>query len=38
VSIKNQRGVVDYDGDSYFVRDGIVIVPKGATIADGTEI
>lgn len=38
VSIRNQRGLVDYDGDSYFVRDGIVIVPKGATIADGTEI
>jgi len=38
VSIKNQRGVVDYDGSSYFVRDGIVIIPKGATIADGTEI
>jgi glucose-1-phosphate adenylyltransferase len=38
VSIRNQRGLVDYDGDSYYVRDGIVIVPKGATIADGTEI
>jgi glucose-1-phosphate adenylyltransferase len=38
VSIRNQRGLVDFDGDSYFVRDGIVIVPKGATIADGTEI
>jgi glucose-1-phosphate adenylyltransferase len=38
VSIRNQRGLVDYDGDSYFVRDGIVIIPKGATIADGTEI
>lgn len=38
VSIRNRRGVVDHDGDSYFVRDGIVIVPKGATIADGTEI
>lgn len=38
VSIRNRRGLVDYDGESYFVRDGIVIVPKGASIADGTEI
>jgi glucose-1-phosphate adenylyltransferase len=38
VSIRNQRGLVDHDGGSYFVRDGIVIVPKGATILDGTEI
>jgi glucose-1-phosphate adenylyltransferase len=38
VTIRNRRGLSDYDGDSYFVRDGIVIVPKGASIADGTEI
>jgi len=38
VSIRNQRNLVDHDGDSYFIRDGIVIVPKGASIADGTEI
>ncbi|HTV25240.1 MAG TPA: sugar phosphate nucleotidyltransferase [Polyangiaceae bacterium] len=38
VSIRNPRRLVDHDGDSYFVRDGIVIVPKGASIADGTQI
>ena len=38
VSIRNRRGLVDHDGDGFFVRDGIVIVPKGASIADGTEI
>jgi glucose-1-phosphate adenylyltransferase len=38
VSIRNRGGVSDHDGDGYFVRDGIVIVPKGASIADGTEI
>jgi glucose-1-phosphate adenylyltransferase len=38
VIIKNPRGLTDYDGESYFVRDGIVIIPKGASIADGTEI
>ena len=38
VTIRNQRGLKDHDGDSYFIRDGIVIVPKGASIADGTEI
>jgi glucose-1-phosphate adenylyltransferase len=38
VTIRNLRGLREYDGDSYFIRDGIVIVPKGASIPDGTEI
>ena len=38
VTIRNRSGVTDYDGPSYFVREGIVIVPKGASIPDGTEI
>jgi glucose-1-phosphate adenylyltransferase len=38
VSIANRRGLTDYDGDSYFIRDGIVIVPKGASLPDGTQI
>jgi glucose-1-phosphate adenylyltransferase len=38
VTIRNRSGLRDHDGDSYFIRDGIVIVPKGASIADGTEI
>jgi glucose-1-phosphate adenylyltransferase len=28
----------NHDGDNYYVRDGIVIVPKNATIASGTWI
>jgi glucose-1-phosphate adenylyltransferase len=38
VSIRNRRGLVDHDGDGFFIRDGIVIVPKGGSIPDGTEI
>jgi glucose-1-phosphate adenylyltransferase len=38
VRIHNRRGLTDHDGDAYFIRDGIVIVPKGASLADGTEI
>jgi glucose-1-phosphate adenylyltransferase len=38
VTIRNLSGLRDHDGDSYFIRDGIVIVPKGASIPDGTEI
>lgn len=38
VSIRNRRALVDHDGDNYFVRDGIVIVPKGGCLPDGTEI
>jgi hypothetical protein len=28
----------DYDGENYFVRDGIIIIPKKAIIPDGTVI
>ncbi len=38
VTIKNARGLTEHDGRSYFVREGIVIVPKGGVIPDGTEI
>jgi glucose-1-phosphate adenylyltransferase len=38
VRIVNARGLQEHDGESFYVRDGIVIVPKGAVIADGTEI
>lgn len=38
VRICNARGVREHDGSFHFVRDGIVIVPKGAIVPDGTEI
>jgi glucose-1-phosphate adenylyltransferase len=40
VQLVNTSGVQTYDDKdgSYFIRDGIVIVPKNATIADGTVI
>jgi glucose-1-phosphate adenylyltransferase len=38
VRIENADGVVEKDGDGYFIRDGIVIVPKNGVIADGTVI
>ncbi len=28
----------NYDGDNYYIRDGIVVVPKGAVIPHGTAI
>ena len=36
----NEAGVTEFDGPdgSYFIRDGIIIVPKSAVIADGTVI
>ncbi len=38
VVIRNHAGMPDEDNDSYVVRDGIVVVPKNATIPDGTVI
>ena len=34
------RGLVEADSDdkSYYIRDGIIIVPKNAIIKDGTVI
>ena len=38
VQIRNRRERTHHDGDGFFVRDGSVVIPKGGTIADGTEI
>ena len=38
VKIVNSRNLQDYDAENYFVRDGIVIVPKNSVIEDGAEI
>jgi glucose-1-phosphate adenylyltransferase len=34
----NQRGVQHADGDGYYIRGGIIIVPKGGHILAGTVI
>jgi glucose-1-phosphate adenylyltransferase len=38
VALVNERGVQEEDGENHYIRDGIVIVPKGATIPDGTVV
>jgi glucose-1-phosphate adenylyltransferase len=38
VRIVNRRGVTEDDGANYVIRDGIVVIPKGAVIPDGTVI
>jgi glucose-1-phosphate adenylyltransferase len=38
VRINSQSGVSDKDGDGWYIRDGLVVVPKGATLPDGTVI
>lgn len=38
VVITNRKGVEEEDGDNYYIREGIVIIPKGARIQDGTKI
>lgn len=38
VQILNEAGNNNLDGDDYFIRDGIVIVPKNGVIPDGTII
>jgi glucose-1-phosphate adenylyltransferase len=38
VRILNEAGTHQADGPGYYIREGIVIVPKGAAIPDGTVI
>lgn len=38
VELINERGVSEDDGDNYHIRDGIIIIPKGAIVPDGTVI
>jgi glucose-1-phosphate adenylyltransferase len=34
----NARGIRDHDGDGFFIRDGVIVVPKGCVIKAGTTI
>ena len=36
VRLVNDAGVEHADGDGYYIRNGIIIVPKGATVRTGT--
>jgi glucose-1-phosphate adenylyltransferase len=38
VRIINEAGVKNADGDGYFIREGIVIVPKNGCLRDGTVV
>ncbi len=38
VRIANEENVQEADGDGWYVRDGIVIVPKNGVVKDGTRI
>ena len=36
--IVNRRGVQNDEGDNYVIRDGIVVIPRGAVVPEGTVI
>ena len=38
VTVTNKEGVPDFDGPNYYVRDGIVIIPKNSVIPAGAKI
>jgi glucose-1-phosphate adenylyltransferase len=38
VRILNEAGVKEKDGDGYFIREGIVIVPKNGVLPDGAVV
>jgi glucose-1-phosphate adenylyltransferase len=38
VRIVNARALTDAEGENYVIRDGIVVIPRGAVVPDGTVI
>jgi glucose-1-phosphate adenylyltransferase len=38
VRLVNERGIETEDGPNYYIRNGIIVVPKGAVIPDGTIV
>jgi len=36
--IKNRDNVEEAEGDNYYIRDGIVVIPKNTVIPDDTII
>jgi glucose-1-phosphate adenylyltransferase len=38
VRLVNEAGVQSADGDGWCIRDGIIVVPKGAAVAPGTVV
>jgi len=38
VRLVNEAGVQEADGDGYYIRNGIIIVPKGATLPNGMVV
>jgi glucose-1-phosphate adenylyltransferase len=38
VRIVNKSGVKDDEGENYVIRDGIVVIPRGTVVPDGTVI
>ena len=38
VRLVNESGVQEADGDGYYIRNGIIIVPKGARVAPGVTV
>ncbi len=38
VRLTNAAGVDEADGDGYYIRNGIIIVPKGAVVKAGTAV
>jgi len=35
VKLVNESGAVNQDGDGWYIRDGIIVVPKGAIVKSG---
>jgi glucose-1-phosphate adenylyltransferase len=38
VKLVNERGHRDYDGEGYYIRSGIIVVPKDGVIKAGTKV
>lgn len=38
VQLTNKQGLTDFDGENIFIRDGIIVVPRGADLPNGFSL
>jgi glucose-1-phosphate adenylyltransferase len=38
VKLVNEKGLLEADGPNYYIRNGIIVIPKGAVVPDGTVV
>lgn len=38
IKLINEKGLTTYESDNIYIRDGIIVIPKGVTVPSGTVL